>query len=181
MFAAKLNFTELFSGMSVMVFVCLIAGLTLIITDFYQPTKGLASGCGAAALALGLTLRMLSGGTIGMLFVLTAIIAAVLFAAHAIMLKVHKRLWLYQSLEQNRLRGVKGNYGFLIGLEGVTTTEVAPLGHMSINEVNFFVTSQEIIGKGERVRVTEVEGDKIIVKRSSQPESEEKTTFQSGV
>ena len=155
---------RLFSGMSTLSAVLLTVGLILIITEFFRPIKGIGIGCGSAVTACGVTVRMLSDGSVGMLFALLLFIAAILLAAHLLMLALHKREWLIPSLGiVDEEPPPDDEYSYLIGLRGYTTTAVAPSGHMSINDINFYVTSSMPIDSGVEVEVKKVSGAKIIV------------------
>lgn len=155
---------NLFKGMSALAAVLLTLGLILIITEFFRPMNGIGYGCGAAVTGCGTAVRMLTQSTAGTLFLLMFFIAAILLGAHLLMLALHKREWLLVS------SGIADDepesddeYSYLIGLRGVTTTPVAPSGHMSINDINFYVTSESEIGVGVEVEVKQVSGAKIMV------------------
>ena len=54
-------------------------------------------------------------------------------------------------------------YSYLLGREGVATTDINGTGHMSLDDVNFFVSGDEFIEKGCMVRVVRVDGESIKV------------------
>lgn len=156
--------SRLFSDMSAVVAVLFAVGLMLVVIEYFQSTKGIAYGCGIVCVTTAIALRMIAGGTPGMLFFMLFLVAAVLFAMHLFMLALHKREWLMLSsgiADEESYADAK--YSYLVGLCGVTTTEVAPNGHMSINDINFYVTAAEPIEAGVSVTVREVNGDKIVV------------------
>ena len=154
--------SALFADMTATVLILLALGLVLVIAEFYRPMKGLGYGCGSAVLVLGVTLRMLASPSVATLFLMLFFIAAILLAAHLLMIALHKREWLLVSTgitdEENA-----DKYSYLVGLRGTTTTSVAPNGHMSINDINFYVTSSTPIDVGVDVVVVKVSGDRIIV------------------
>ena len=60
----------LFEDMTASVVVLFALGLILVIAEFFRPMRGLGYGCGAAVLVCAIVLRMLSGGTVGTLFLM---------------------------------------------------------------------------------------------------------------
>ncbi len=162
----------LFADMTASVVVLFALGLILIIAEFFRPMRGLGYGCGAAVLACSIVLRMLSGASAGTLFLMLFISAFFLFGAHLLMIALHKREWLLVSSGITDEEGAD-RYSYLIGLRGVTTTAVAPSGHMSINDINFYVTSETAIDVGVEVVVKNVSGDRIIVVPAPSEEPQE--------
>lgn len=163
---------KLASGMSAVVAVLFAVGLILVVTEYFQSTKGVAYGCGIAVIVTAIALRMVSGGSAGMLFIMLFAVAFVLFGTHLIMLALHKREWLLLSSGIADVENYSdGKYSFLVGLVGITTTPVAPSGHMSINDINFYVTARQHIDAGVEVTVKEVNGDKIVIEPLSEEEN----------
>lgn len=90
--------------------------------------------------------------------------AAVLLVLHMIMLVTHKKGWLTHSLALKLRRSIQDDgYEHLLGREGVATTDIDGTGHMSLDDVNFFVSGDEFIEKGCLVRVVHVDGESIRV------------------
>lgn len=162
------DFVALFSEMSTVTSVCLIVGLILIIIEFYQQSKGVIGVCGLILIAAAIGIRMIGGGTISMLFMMVFFVIAVCFISHLIMLNLQKKSWLTHSLTlaiTEAEEEVRANYNFLINHEGIASTDINPKGHMMISDVNFLVVSSLPIKKGMKVKVTDVEDDKIFVKQ----------------
>ena len=160
------NLAELFAGMSVVTFMLILVGLMLIVVEFFQPSYGFPTACGSALVLLGITVRMLSGGTLVMLFFMVFFCAVLLLTVHMLMLLTQKRAWLATSLAFTLKRSMQpeeGGYAFLLGQDGVATTDISGSGHMAIDDVNFFVGSETFIPKGTAVRVVRVAGDSIRV------------------
>ena len=158
--------------MTASVSILVALGLILVIAEFFRPMKGLGYGCGFSSLVLGVIMGMLASPSVGALFIMSLFIAFVLLAAHLVMIALQKREWLFVSTgiidEENA-----DKYSYLVGLCGTTTTSVAPNGHMSINDINFYVTSSEPIDVGVEVIVRRVSGDRIIVEPVDSAETEE--------
>lgn len=170
------NLSDLFGGMSIVTFMLIALGLMLVVTEFFQPTYGMAAGCGAVLLAAGVTVRILSGGTLLMLFFLSFFIVAVLIAAHMLMLVTQKRAWLSTSLALKLKRSVQeaeaDGYVPLLGRKGIATTDIEASGHIAVDDVNLFVTADEFIPKGCAVRVVRADGNRIQVERADVSEDE---------
>ena len=158
----------LFSEMSIVVIVLAVLGLALIAVEFFQPMYGIGVGCGSALVIAAIAVRMLAAGTECMLFFMLFFAATIVLSAHVLMLGLHKRAWLMQSVYASDEADADDDiYSFLLSLEGVATTRIDGYGHMAINDVNFYVNSDTLIQKGERVRVVKVAGDKIVVCRTA--------------
>ena len=160
------DLSGLFGDMSIVTFMLLVLGLMLIVVEFFQPSYRFPTYCGSVLIALGIIVRMLSGGTLLMLFYMVFGCAAVLIAAHLIMRVTQKRPWLSHSLALKLKRSMQEDddgYGYLLGREGVATTDIDGNGHMTIDDVNFFVSGDGFISKGSTVRVVHVAGDSIKV------------------
>ncbi len=156
---------NLFSGMSAVSAVMLLLGLMLIIAEFFRPMRSLGYASGGITVALAVVIRMLSGANVATLYLMLIFVAFILFAAHLLMLALQKREWLLLSsgIADEETGGDDAEYSYLVGLRGITTTAVAPSGHVAINDINFYVTSQQPIDVGVEVVVKRVSGAQIIV------------------
>lgn len=161
------EFINLMSNMSIVSICTILIGMMLVVIEFYQPARGLVGGVGAALIVTGIVFRMLMRGTVGMLFIMVLFIAGVLMFFHTLMLRIQKKDWLTHSLALLIQKGEKVKpYEFLVGMTGISTSMINPIGHMTINDVNFLVTSATTIEINKRVKVVEASGDKIIVELS---------------
>ncbi len=163
------SFIELFEGMSVSAFMCLTLGLMFVVIEFFQTTNGFAASCGSALIIAGTVIRMLASGSVGVLFWIAFFVAVILFAAHSVALFTQKRNWLVQSLtlalDESPVMTRGSGYAYLKNLTGVATTDIDLTGHVSINDVNFFVSSKTPIEKGSLVRVIGVDDENVFVER----------------
>lgn len=152
---------ELFSDMSIVTFILFIVGYMLIVIELFQPSHGIVGGCGALALACGIVVRMLSGGTLLMLFIMVFIGVSCVLSAHGIMLWVQKKAWLTHALalklEENASEDA------LVGKSGVAETDLAPDGTVTIDGQTLAAAGSTFIEKGQAVRVLRVRGDKVTV------------------
>ena len=158
------NLQDLFGGLSAVTFISVMLGLMRIVVEFFQPAYKYPTYCGVALIALGIVVRMLGGGNFIMLFYMVSFCVTVLIGVHMIMLAVHKKAWLSHSLALKLRRSMQDDgYSYLLGREGVATTDINGTGHMSLDDVNFFVSGDEFIEKGCMVRVVRVDGESIKV------------------
>lgn len=166
---AGTSFIEMFLKTSISSIMCIVVGLMLIIIELFQGThKKLAGVLGGISIIVGIAIRMLTGPSVGVLFFIVLSIAFVLLGTHLLMLVLQKRRWLIQSLslalhDEEYLKTHTEDYKKLIDLTGIATTDIDETGHMSIGDVNFFVTAAEFIKKGSTVRVLEADRQHILV------------------
>lgn len=151
---------RLFSDMSLVVIILGIIGIALVAVEFFQPMHGLGVGCGCTLTAAAVVIRMLAGGTESMLFFMLFFAACIVLTVHVIMLRLHKREWLMQAVVT---RDETDSGASFVGLIGVATTNIDGYGHIAIGDVNFYVTAETSIKRGEQVRVVAVDDDRIVV------------------
>lgn len=151
---------------STMLCVCLwITGFILICIEFFQPMRGVAYALGAGLLVAAFVTRMLYGSA-GEAFFFVFLTSVLLFGVHILALATQKREWLRVArLEKAGERRRK--YGKLIDSVGVANTPIDLTGNVTINDINLVVYSETPIMQGERVRITKITSDKIIVEKVS--------------
>lgn len=158
------SFVELFANMN-MLTVCLwITGLILFCVEFFQPMHGVAYGLGMGLIGSAFVTRMIYGSA-GEAFMFVIITAALLFAVHIVSLFMQKRDWLRVARIQ-RAGERSRRFGSLIDSIGVANTPIDLTGNVTINDVNLVVYSERPIARGERVRITRITADKIMVERA---------------
>lgn len=162
------NLSDLVSETGIVTVVLLLVGCMLIIIEFYQPAYGIPTYCGAALCVGGIAVRMIAGGSFTMMYFAVLGCVVCITAAHVIMLRLHKRTWLTQSLALKlenavRLEDDDDGYTDLVGHSGVATTDIDGNGHMLLGDVYFYVTSASFIPKGASVRVSAATEDRIEV------------------
>ena len=59
--------------------------------------------------------------------------------------------------------GTDENYEFLLDCAGIALTDIDEQGKVNINDITFLVRSNNFIGRGEKISVTEVDGGDIFV------------------
>lgn len=149
-----------------------VIGIVLLIIEMFMPGFGIFGISGAISFIAGIVLRILSGG--GFVEILVVIAVALIFLTLVMVFAVKsaKNGRLSKSafvLNQNAIpvgqTAGTNDYTFLIGKIGVTTTFLRPVGKAIIEEQTYEVISEnsDIIEKGEAVKVSAVEGQRIIV------------------
>lgn len=158
------SFSRLFQTMN-MVTVCLwITGAILFCVEFFQPMHGVAYALGGSLIGAAFVSRM-AYGSAGEAFVFLLVTAVPLFGVHCVSLATQRRDWLKVArLEKAGERTRR--YGNLIDSIGIANTSIDLTGNATINDVNLVVYSATPIARGERVRITEITPDKIIVVRA---------------
>lgn len=168
------QFIALFAEMDVLTVACLAIGLVFAVAEIFQPGFKVYGVLGGILLVTGAVLRISKeegDGAFAMFFILTFIIAVILFLAFFIMVQTARRGWLFSSRERGNVKNTsrKSNvdYSHLIGKLGVASTQLRPSGKAEI-EAEIYPVSADgfFISRGEVVRVTGVDGESITVRRA---------------
>lgn len=160
------SFVSLFDGMNMLTICLWITGLILFCVEFFQPMHGVAYSLGVSLIGTAFITRMIYG-TAGEAFMFVFITALLLFAVHVVSLATQKRDWLRVArIEKGTARRRK--YSALIDSVGVAITAIDLIGNVTINDINLVVYSDNPIMQGEKVRITKITSDKIIVERANE-------------
>ena len=157
------SFVALFSNID-MVSICLwITGFILFCIEFFQPMHGVAYALGVSLIGAAFCTRMVYGSA-GEAFVFVLLTSVLLFAVHCVSLVTQRRDWLKVArMEKAGERSRK--YSGLIDSIGIANTPIDLTGNATINDVNLVVYSFTPIMSGEKVKITKITQDKIIVER----------------
>ncbi|MGI6213593.1 MAG: NfeD family protein [Christensenellales bacterium] len=166
----------LFSTISIGAAICLIVGLVFIIVEIFQPGFGVFGTLGIILCILSVYLHVSQGhgSPLAQAFLMIFIICACIVTAFLIMLSSAKKGWISRSplikkgavLNEGIAESTK-DYTNLMGAIGVATTDLRPVGRAQIGgELYDVVADGFYIAKGEGVRVTGIEGVKILVRRA---------------
>ena len=159
------SFVRLFESIT-MVTVCLwITGFILFCVEFFQPMHGVAYALGTALFGAAFITRMIYGSA-GEAFMFIFITAVLLFCVHCVSVATQKRDWLKVARIQ-KAGERKRRYGSLIDSVGIANTPIDLTGNATINDINLVVYSETPIQQGERVKISKITTDKIIVERVS--------------
>ena len=156
--------------MSFVVFALTAAGIILITLEMIVPHKGRFAICGVVLVVVSIVLRMLVGGSPAIMFLYVAITLAIIIAIFCVVMVFQKSAWIDEALRREELRSApdgsqkRTDYSFLLGLEGMAASVLAPQGQMTLGDTTFLVTSDlGFIRQGKKVRVVEVRGEHIVV------------------
>lgn len=150
-----------------------IVGLFFACIEMFTPGFGLFGILGILCFVGGITLRVLMGGGAVEIILTIVLIAAVLTILFAVTARSARSGRLSKTpliLSQNAVstgmtEGTK-DYSYLLSKEGVTTTFLRPVGKAEIDgELIEVISDGDIIEVGERIKVIDVEGQKVIVKK----------------
>lgn len=157
------SFVALFDSMDILTVCLWTTGFILFCIEYFQPMHGVAYALGATVLSSAFITRMLHGSA-GEAFVFVLLTSVLLFGVHIVALATQKRDWLRVArIEKAGERSRK--FGNLINSIGVANTAIDLTGNVTINDINLVVYSESPIAAGDRVRITRVAHDKIIVER----------------
>ncbi len=143
-----------------------ITGLILFCIEFFQPMHGVAYGLGLGLIGGAFVTRMIYGSA-GEAFIFVLFTSILLFAVHIVALATQKRDWL-RVARMEKAGERRRRYGKLIDSIGVANTPIDLTGNVTINDINLVVYSERPIMQGERVRITKIAFDKIIVEKAEE-------------
>ena len=134
-----------------------------------MPTVGLLAGAGVAAMLYSMVLAM--GGNISAVYAMLAafVLAALIFALIVKKLpssRLWKKIVLSDASTTDRGYVSTRTQAELIGRTGVVLTELRPSGTVQLDGVPVDVVSEgAFLPKGTVVRVTAVQGSRVVVRR----------------
>ena len=160
-----------------MIWVILLAifGLTMIVAEVFFPSMGVLSILAAVCLTGAVLLGFQEGQVTGFLVLSVAVIGAPvawIFALRALPnTPFGKRLVLdAQSLEGSNRAGQETGLEDLLNKTGESISPLRPAGYARIDGRRVdVVTRGELLDSGERVRVIEVEGNRVVVAKQDPP------------
>lgn len=167
----------LFSNMTWPVVVCLIIGIIFLMIEIFQPGFGVFGTVGMSLLILGVVLRAIyrrpEDNLLAQIFIMLFFVSIIVVTAFIIMVKSSKMGWLSRTPFIEKSTAVStgmsegtADYSYLKGKIGVATTDLKPTGKINIDdEVVDAYAEGFFISKGEGIKVTEISGGRISVRR----------------
>ena len=146
-----------------------LGGVLCIVVEMLMPTVGLLAGAGVAAMLYSMVLAM--GGNISAVYAMLAafVLAALIFALIVKKLpssRLWKKIVLSDASTTDRGYVSTRTQAELIGRMGVVLTELRPSGTVQLDGVPVDVVSVgAFLPKGTVVRVTAVQGSRVVVRR----------------
>lgn len=147
--------------------VLLIAGFILVGIEMAMPGFGLPGISGIISLVIGIILTAKSVAS-GIIMAIIVIIILGIMLAVAMALLSSKKMKSPMVLRED----VKGEQGFLessdleylVGKEGVATTDLRPAGKGKFDGIEFDILSGgSFINKGEKIYISRIKDNKLIV------------------
>lgn len=151
--------------MTAMVILLFVGGLGLVATELVMP--GLVIGTlGALCIVASVGLAWFHPDVRSPALAIGELLTA-LVAVPAIFLTVMRKLGLNQTLEDSPgVSSYSEDYSVLVGRSGAALTDLRPAGLVEIDGRKFdVVTAGEGVDRGAPVRVTEVAGNRIVVRQ----------------
>lgn len=163
-----------------------LAGAALLALEvFVIPGFGIAGALGIVALLAALALSMLGPGDTPqvmmlaagrvVLALLLALVASLMFLRFVPRLPFGRRLILRTELDSTRgYASAPGSDARLLGKRGRATSSLRPAGIAELEGQRVDVVSEgELIEAGELVEVIRVDGNRIVVRRTTKPDQKE--------
>ncbi len=159
----------------------ILVGLLAVIVEMFVPAGGLIgiAGLGCYIAGIVLTFRNFNPTTGFIMLALTVVAAPVFFV---LAFRIFPRTFMGKRLilKNSQLSGsgytsyTSEKYTDLVGQEGVALTMLRPSGVIRIDEKKYsVVTSGEYIEPGDAVKISIVEGSRIVVRKIKQSERKE--------
>lgn len=162
-----MNYTELFSGIPAIALILFCAGVLLMIVEMHVPGFGAAGISSLVAFALAVILAA-DTVTEGIVFTGVVLLTIAVIVVVFLVLLSHGRLSskFILKAENSEKEGFSSadDHSALVGREGSAQTILRPAGRALIDGRVFdVVTDGVFIPAGTPVRVTEVNGSRIVV------------------
>ncbi|TFJ94102.1 NfeD family protein [Lentibacillus salicampi] len=164
------------TGSFIIMLIIYLAGILLIMVDGKLVNDGTLATIGLACMLLAVALAApnLFAGMYAVIGVLIGGFSSPLF------LKVFKRRDMWSKITlKDQLTKEKGynsmnqSYEKLLEEQGVTLSDLRPVGTVRINNKNYSaISNAEWISKGSDVKVIHVDGTKILVEKTAEDQSE---------
>lgn len=157
------SFVALFGSMDIATVCLWTTGFILFAVEYFRPLHGLMYSFGITLLGAAFSTRMIYGSP-GEAFMFVFLTAILMFAVHIVSLATQKRDWLAVA-RMKKFDEINRRYGNLIGSVGTASTSIDLTGNVAIDDINLVVYSDKPVPKGERVKITKVTPDKIVVEQ----------------
>ncbi|MEW6026717.1 MAG: NfeD family protein [Planctomycetota bacterium] len=138
------------------------AALAILVLEVFVPSGGVLAVLGGLGLAVSIYYGFQESALLGVGQILVSIIAIPLLFYYGL-----KKMTLDKKLDtEEGFRSEKGGMDYLVSKEGVALTALRPSGTVIIEGKRYdVVTEGEMIDKDTPVKVTKIEGARIIVRK----------------
>lgn len=163
-----MEFFEMFANIPIPALILFGVGIVLLIVEMYVPGFGVAGVSSLIAFALAIIFAadtFLEGLVFtGVVLVVIAIVVAVFLVLLSKGKLSSNFILKAKNSTDEGFSSVADDLRFLVGREGVAQTILRPAGRVSIeNKVYDVISSGDFIAPGEKIRVLEVNGNRIVV------------------
>jgi len=160
---------ELFATISIPAVICFIVGLIMMIIEMFTPGLGVPGALGIILLIVAVAFQAKS---LEEALILLLIVTGIIAGAVAIFIKSASRGMINKSniilKSENKEQGHDNTA--LLGKTGVVFSDLRPAGSIRIDQNYYDVVARTgFIGKGTPVKVTEVDGMRIVVEKTEEP------------
>ena len=163
-----MEFFEMFANIPIPALILFGVGIVLLIVEMYVPGFGVAGVSSLIAFALAIIFAadtFLEGLVFtGVVLVVIAIVVAVFLVLLSKGKLSSNFILKAKNSTDEGFSSAADDLRFLVGREGVAQTILRPTGRVSIeNKVYDVISSGDFIAPGEKIRVLEVNGNRIVV------------------
>lgn len=155
-------------GLVVIGILLLITGFVLVGTEMVLPGFGAPGIIGAICLAGGIIFTADSleqGLTITVIVVILLAIMFTVILALFHMKKIKSPIVLEEELKADKGYLSASDLEYLVGKEGIASTDLRPAGKCNIDGIEFDVRSEgKYIAKGTKVWISRIQGNTLIIK-----------------
>ncbi len=167
----------LFTNMTWPVIVCLIVGIVFVMIEIFQPGFGTFGTVGLLLLVLAIVLRGIfhqdDDNVLAQIFIMLFFLSIIILIAFIIMVKSSKMGWLSRTpfiekstaISTDISEGTK-DYSFFKDKVGIAETALRPTGKIRVDDlIEDAYAEGFFIKKGEGIKVVDISGGKITVRR----------------
>lgn len=155
-------------GDNAFILLLFLIGIALMVAELYIPDFGIMGvlGLGASIYALWLKIGALRPLIVLVLLCfLTAVVLSIILMRMGFALNISPRFVLQESMISSLGYSSESDYSYLVNQEGVTMTDLRPVGRAQFDDEIYDVYSlEDMIGHGRQIRVVRVAGSKIYVR-----------------
>ena len=147
-------------------FICLLCGILLICAEIFVP-GGVLGAVGALALIGAMVTGFMAfehGLLVAMGIIILAGVAIVLWIKYFPKSRIGRSMTA--NVDLGDAEATEEGLTELVGLEGEAMSDLRPAGYARFNGRRIDVVTQgNMLSKGERVKVVEVEGNRVVVRK----------------
>lgn len=170
------QFGLLFANMTWPVILCLILGIVLILVEIFQPGFGIFGTSGGILVVLAVILRAIyhteGDDVLAQIFIMIFVVALFIIVGFCLMILTSKMGWLKRTplIEESTAVGEvsdgTANYQGMEGKLGYAMTDMRPVGKIAVDGMTYDAQAESFfIENGKGVKIVQVEGAKIIVRK----------------